>query len=338
MKALVFEGPMTMPLRDVPEPSPQEDELLVNVKSVGICGSDVHGYIGKTGRRKPPMIMGHEFSGVVAETGAAVTGYAPGDEVIVSPLQACGQCPNCRAGLVNICTNRHVLGVDMPGAFAEQLVVKPSMVYPKPAGMTWRQGAMVEPLSVGLHAVEITPIRLMDTVVIVGVGTIGLMTLLGAQLKGAGQIIVTDMSEHRLEMARRLGADLCINVAQTDPVAAIREATGGLGADVSFEAVGYAPTVQQAHAVTRTGGNVTWIGNSAQMIELNMQDVVTRELTVRGTYGFNTEFPRAIEAIASGKIDVMPLLEKVAPLEEGPALVDGLAKAELDLIKVILEL
>ncbi len=281
------------------------------------------------------MIMGHEFSGVVAETGAAVTGYAPGDEVIVSPLRHAAKCNCGEAWSTSAPTATSGRG-HAHGAFAEQLVVKPSMVYP--AGMTWRQGAMVEPLSVGLHAVEITPIRLMDTVVIVGVGTIGLMTLLGAQLKGAGQIIVTDMSEHRLEMARRLGADLCINVAQTDPVAAIREATGGLGADVSFEAVGYAPTVQQAHAVTRTGGNVTWIGNSAQMIELNMQDVVTRELTVRGTYGFNTEFPRAIQAIASGKIDVMPLLEKVAPLEEGPALVDGLAKAELDLIKVILEL
>ena len=337
MKALVFEGPMTMPLREAPNPVAQKDELLISVKSVGICGSDVHGYIGKTGRRKPPMIMGHELSGVVVEIGSQVSSFAAGDEVIVAPLQACGECLNCRAGLPNICTNRHVLGVDIPGAFADQLTVKPSMVYRKPANMTWRQGAMVEPLAVGLHAAEITPIRLMDTVAIVGVGTIGLMTLLGARLKGAGQIIVTDMSEHRLDMARRLGADLCINVANTDPVAAVREATGGLGADVTFEAVGYAPTVQQAHAITRTGGNVTWIGNSAQLIELNMQDVVTRELTVRGAYGFNTEFPRAIEAIASGKIDVMPLLEKVAPLEEGPALVDGLAKGELDLIKVILE-
>lgn len=196
---------------------------------------------------------------------------------------------------------------------------------------------MVEPLSVGLHAVEITPMRLMDSVAIVGVGTIGLVTLLSARLKGAGAIIVTDMSEHRLELARKLGADITINVSETDPVQAVRAATGGLGADVTFEAVGYAPTVQQALAITRTGGSCTWIGNSAQMIELNMQEIVTRELTVRGTYGFNTEFPRAIQAIASGQIDVVPLIERIAPLEEGPELIDLLAKGKLDLAKVILE-
>ena len=337
MKALVYQGPMTMTLEEVPDPAPQDDEILIQVQSVGICGSDVHGYIGKTGRRKPPMVMGHEFSGVVVDAGPKVSAFAAEDEVIVSPIQACGECPNCRAGLTNICTNRHVLGVDIAGAFADRLVVKQSMVYAKPEGITWRQAAMVEPLSVGLHAVEITPMRLMDSVTIVGVGTIGLVTLLSARLKGAGTIIVTDMSDHRLELARHLGADITINVNDADPVEAVHAATNGLGADVTFEAVGYAPTVQQALAVTRTGGQCTWIGNSAQMIELNMQEIVTRELTVRGTYGFNTEFPRAIQAIASGQIDVMPLIERIAPLEEGPELIDLLAKGQLDLAKVILE-
>jgi L-iditol 2-dehydrogenase len=337
MKALVYEGPWTMSLRTVPDPTPADDDLLIDVHSVGICGSDVHGFIGKTGRRKPPMIMGHELSGVVVATGKEVKSFRSGDAVIVSPIQACGVCPNCRAGLVNICVNRHVLGVDIPGAYADQLVVKESMVYAKPVGLGWRQAAMVEPLSVGLHAVEITPLKLMQTVAIVGVGTIGLLTLLAARLKGAGKIIVTDKSPHRLEMAQELGADLTINVADQDPIAAVRAATGGLGADVTFEAVGYGPTVQQALAITRTGGNVTWIGNSAQMIEINMQEIVTRELTVRGTYGFNTEFPRAIDALASGRLNVDALIERVAPLEEGPQIVDALAKGESDLIKVILE-
>ena len=326
-----------MTLEDMPDPVPGNDELLIKVHSVGICGSDVHGFIGKTGRRKPPMVMGHEFSGIVMATGGQVTGFAAEDEVVVSPIQACGECPNCRVGLTNICTNRHVLGVDIAGAFADQLVVNKSMVYQKPANLAWRQAAMVEPLSVGLHAVEITPMRLMDSVAIVGVGTIGLVTLLSARLKGAGKIIVTDMSDHRLELARELGADVAINVSGVDPITAVREETNGLGADVTFEAVGFAPTVQQALAITRTGGQCTWIGNSAQMIELNMQEIVTRELTVRGTYGFNTEFPRAIQAIASGQIDVSPLIERVAPLEEGPELIDLLAKGELDLAKIILE-
>lgn len=337
MKALVYQGPWTMTLENVPEPTVGDDDLLIEVASVGICGSDVHGFIGKTGRRKPPMIMGHELSGRVLQVGSAVQRFLAGAEVVVSPIQACGQCVNCRVGLTNICTSRSVLGVNIPGAYADRLVVKESMAYAKPAGLSWRHAAMVEPLSVGLHAVEITPIRLMETVVIVGVGTIGLLTLLAAKLKGAGLVIVTDKSQHRLEMARRLGADLAIDVDQQEPVEAVRAATGGLGADVTFEAVGFGPTVQQALAVTRTGGNVTWIGNSAQMIELNMQEIVTRELTVRGTYGFNTEFPRAIQALASGRLDVDPLIERIAPLEEGPQIIHDLAAGASELIKVILE-
>ena len=145
----------------------------------------------------------------------------------MSPIQACGVCPNCRVGLTNICTDRHVLGVDIPGAFADRLVVKESMVHTKPANMSWRQAATVEPLSVALHAVEITPIRLMDTVAIVGTGTIGLYTLLAAKLKGAGRVFVTDKSARRLDMAKRLGADVTIQVDEQDPIAAVKEATGG---------------------------------------------------------------------------------------------------------------
>jgi L-iditol 2-dehydrogenase len=283
------------------------------------------------------MIMGHEFAGVVRAVGADVTGFEAEDEVVVSPIQACGKCPNCRRGLTNICISRHVLGVDIAGAYADSLVVKQSMVFPKPAALSWREAAMAEPMAVSMHAVEITPINLMETVAIVGVGTIGLMTLMAARLKGAGTIIVTDKFEHRLEMARQLGADITIRVDETDPVQAVRDATDGLGADVTFEAVGYAGTVQQALAITRTGGNVTWIGNSAQMIELNMQEVVTRELTVRGTYGFNTEFERVIQALASKRLDVSPLIEQIAPLSEGPAIIHALAAGEMDKIKVILE-
>lgn len=337
MKALVYGGSWTMTLEEIPEPEPQDDDVLIEVQSVGICGSDVHGFKGETGRRKPGMVMGHEFSGQVVAVGRQVTRFAPGDEVVVSPILACGHCPNCRAGLTNLCTNRKVLGVEINGAYTERLVVKESMVYPKPEALTWRRAAMCEPLAVALHAAQITPIRLMDTVAIVGSGTIGLLTLMAIKLKGAGRVFVTDMKEHRLALARQLGADMTINVEEVDPVEAIREATDGLGVDAAFEAVGFGATVRQALALTRTGGNVTWIGNSAQTIELNMQEVVTRELTVRGTYGFNVEFEAAIQAIASGRIDIEPLIERVAPLEEGPQIIHDLAAGELDLAKVILE-
>nr|PZN18476.1 MAG: hypothetical protein DIU80_22865 [Chloroflexota bacterium] len=163
------------------------------------------------------------------------------------------------------------------------------------------------------------------------------MALLAARLKGAGTVIVTDRSAHRLALARRLGADLTVNVAEQDPVAAVRDATGGRGAHAAIEAVGITPTVQQALAVTRIGGHVTWIGNSAPEVTLNMQQVVTREITIHGVYGFNAEFAQAIEALGSGRIDVAPLIERVAPLEQGPQLVHDLAKGTLEDVKVVLK-
>jgi len=229
MKALVYGGPWTMTVEDAPDPQPGAGELLVEPVAVGICGSDVHGFIGKTGRRKPPMIMGHEFAGRVTGVGSGVSRFEIGDAVVVSPIQACGVCINCRVGLTNICTQRHVLGVDIAGAYAERLVIKEEMAFPKPENLSWRRAAMSEPLAVALHAVEITPIRLMQTVAIVGAGTIGLLTLMAARLKGAGRIIVTDMMPHRLDLARQLGADVAINVKEQDPIQAVKDLTGGLG-------------------------------------------------------------------------------------------------------------
>jgi L-iditol 2-dehydrogenase len=328
MRALVYQGPWKMTLEEVPAPVAQAGEVIIDVKAVGICGSDVHGYTGSTGRRIPPMIMGHEFSGIVSAVGPGVTKAKIGDEVVATPIfpfDGVGQ--------------RKVLGVfSTPGAYADQVMVHESMLLPKPASVSWRQAAMCEPLSVAMHAISRTPIPLMGTVAIVGAGTIGLLTMQVARLAGAGKIIITDMSPHRLEMAEELGADLAINIKTQDPVQAVLDFTGGKGVDVGIEAVGLADAVQQAHKLTRNGGHITWIGNSAKMIDLDMQEVVARELTVRGTYGFSSEFPLALDAIASGRINVNPLMEKVARLEDGPQYMHDLAAHTTDLVKVILEL
>ncbi len=326
MKSLLYTAPWHMEVREAPLPEPVADEVLVSVKAVGICGSDVHGYTGSTGRRTPPMIMGHEFSGTVAALGRHVKGVEEEDEVIVSPLfpyDGIGQ--------------RQVLGVNTQGAYADVVRVHKSMLYPKPEGMTWHQAAMCEPLSIAMHALSRTPLELMDTVVVIGAGTIGLLAMLCARLGGAGTIVVTDMSEHRLEVARRVGADVTVNVKEEDPVARVMDMTQQMGADVAIEAVGLSKSVQQAHAMVKVGGHVTWIGNSDLMINVNMQEVVTREITIAGTYGFSDEFERVIQSIGSGLIDVAPLIEQVSPLAEGPAIIQGLANGELDLIKVILE-
>ena len=338
MKALVFEGPWQMPLRQVDAPEPGPEDVIVDVQAVGVCGSDVHGYMGLTGRRIPPVVMGHEFGGVVAAVGERVTRARTGDRVVVQPLITCGQCANCRAGLPNICLNRKGLGMmSTNGAMAEAVRVPQQLLYPMPEGMAWEQAALVEPLAVALRAVNLTPLTLMGTVAVIGAGTIGLLVVLAARLRGAGTILVTDLSLHRLELARQLGADRVVNVTDEDPVDVVKALTDGQGTQAVIEAVGIEASVKQSLALVRTGGHITWIGNSQPEVAVNMQQVVTRELTIRGTYGFAEEFGRAIQAIHSGRVDVTPLIERVAPLEDGPQLMHDLAKGTLDAAKVVLK-
>lgn len=336
MKALVYEGAWQMPMRDVPIPQPGNAEVQVKVETVGVCGSDVHGFKGTTGRRKPPIIMGHEFSGTITAAGADIKNYKIGDRVVVTPLLTCGYCDNCRAGFPNICQNRSGLGVNLNGAYAEIITVPQKMVFPLPAEMSWEQGALVEPLAVAMHAVNLTPMQLMDTVVIIGAGTIGLLTILAAKMKGAGKIIVSDVSAHRLDFAKRLGADVVVNPSKEDAVEAVKAQTNGKGAPAVIEAVGITATTKQSLFMARNGGNVVWIGNSDPEITINMQQIVTRELTVRGTYGFNDEFGLSIEAIRSKRIDPTVLIEKRAALEDGTAIINDLAKGSADWIKVML--
>jgi L-iditol 2-dehydrogenase len=216
------------------------------------------------------------------------------------------------------------------------VVLPAAMLLRLPDTLPFEDAALIEPLAVAMHAVDITPRSLMDRVVIVGAGTIGLLTLLAVRLGGAGQVIVTDRSAHRLAVARRLGADEAIDVTVTDPVARILEATAGRGADVVFEAVGVSATVQQSLAVARLGGAITWIGNSEPRVELGMQDLVTRELTLRGAYGSVDEFERAAAALAEGRIHVRPLIEHVAPLEDAVRLFAELGAGRLEAVKVLL--
>ncbi len=337
MKALVYEGAWQMPMRDVPNAEPGTGELKIKVETVGVCGSDVHGFKGTTGRRKPPIIMGHEFSGTVVTRGSDVKEYQIGDRVVVTPLLTCGDCDNCRAGFPNQCQNRSGLGVNLNGAYAEFINVPEKMVFRLPAEMSWEQGALVEPLAVGMHAVNLAPMALMDTVVIIGAGTIGLVTILAAKMRGAGKIIVTDVSEHRLDFAKRLGADVVINPAKQDAVEAVKAETHGKGSPVVIEAVGITATTKQSLLMARNGGNVVWIGNSDPEITINMQQIVTRELTVRGAYGFNDEFGLSIEAIRSKRVDPTVLIEKRATLAEGTQIVDALARGNADWIKVMLK-
>jgi L-iditol 2-dehydrogenase len=336
MKALVFRGPGSMPLEDRPDPVPGPGGVVVAIRSSGICGSDVHGFRGSTGRRRIGVVMGHEASGEVIAVGSRVAAAVVGDRVVLRSILPCGRCDRCRHGHPNVCLDRQGLGMHLDGAYAEQVVVPEALVAPLPNALSFELGSLVEPLAVAMHAVNITPFELLDQVVVVGAGPIGLLTVLAARQRGAGTVIVSDRDAHRLEVARELGADVTVDVGGEDPVAAVLDATAGRGADAVFEAVGIAATVAQSIAVARPGGQVTWIGNSAPEVPLPMQQLVTRELTVRGAYGFVDEFEAAIEALASGRLDAERLIESVEPLDRGEELFRQLAAGSLAAVKVVL--
>ncbi len=343
MKALVLKEYGRFRFEEFPKPICKPDEVLVRVRACAICGSDVHGMDGSTGRRVPPIVMGHEAAGVVEETGvdAEAAGYRPGDRVTFDSTVSCGRCPYCRQGDVNLCDDRKVLGVScaeyrLHGAFAEYVAVPARILYRLPDAVSFEHAAMVEPLSVALHAVRRSGAVPGDAAVVVGAGLIGLLVVQLLRNAGCSPIFAVDLAQSRLDLARRLGADITLRSDAVDVPAAVFAATGGRGAAVAFECVGVTPTVRTAVAVLRKGGALTLVGNVAPTVDLPLQSVVTRQLTLHGSCASAGEYPQCLELIASGQVDVDALLSAVAPLSEGDAWFQRLHAAEPGLMKVVL--
>ena len=343
MKALVLKEYGRFRFEEFPKPICKPDEVLVRVRACAICGSDVHGMDGSTGRRVPPIVMGHEAAGVVEETGvdAEAAGYRPGDRVTFDSTVSCGRCPYCRQGDVNLCDDRKVLGVScaeyrLHGAFAEYVAVPARILYRLPDAVSFEHAAMVEPLSVALHAVRRSGAVPGDATVVVGAGLIGLLVVQLLRNAGCSPIFAVDLAQSRLDLARRLGADITLRSDAVDVPAAVFAATGGRGAAVAFECVGVTPTVRTAVAVLRKGGALTLVGNVAPTVDLPLQSVVTRQLTLHGSCASAGEYPQCLELIASGQVDVDALLSAVAPLSEGDAWFQRLHAAEPGLMKVVL--
>jgi L-iditol 2-dehydrogenase len=342
MKALVLEEYNRFALRDVPVPAFGTDEVLVRVRACGICGSDVHGMDGSTGRRIPPLIMGHEAAGIVEETGSGVTGWKPGDRVTFDSTVYCGACWHCRRGEINLCDNRRVLGVSCgeyrrDGAFAELVAVPARILYRLPDGLPFAEAAMVEALSIAVHAAGRAPVRLGDTALVVGAGMIGLLAVQALKARGCGLVAAVDVAPDRLELARSLGADKVIDTGKADAAAQIGKLTDGRGADVVVEAVGLEAAVRTAISCARKGGTVVLIGNVAPDVGLPLQAVVTREISLLGSCASRGEYPACLELMAGGIVRVKPLLSAVAPLEEGPSWFRRLHDREPGLMKVVLE-
>ena len=341
MKALVLEEYGHLVYKDAPDPQVGPEDVLIQVKACGICGSDIHGMDGSTGRRIPPLIMGHEASGVVVELGARVTEWKVGDGVTLDSTIYCGECHFCRRGLVNLCTNHRVLGVScrdyrQHGAFAEYVSVPQRTLYPLPDGVSFEQAAMVEALSVAVHAVARTPMSLKDTAIVVGTGMIGLLVVQVLRAKGCRRIIAVDLDPNRLDLARTLGADVALNPKSDDVVSEVLRCTDGRGADIALEAVGNSTTVSLAIQCLRMRGSLTLIGNLSPEVELPLQTIVMRELNLFGSCRSCGGYPDCLDMISRGDVSVDALISAVVPLSDGPHWFERLRKGEAGLLRVIL--
>ena len=340
MKSLLLTQYNHLEITDTPTPSPSPDEVLIQVAACGICGSDVHGFDGSTGRRIPPLVMGHEAAGLIASLGANVKNFKVGERVTFDSTVFCGECPNCRRGDINLCDNRQVLGVSCSdyrrsGAFAEFVVVPARIVHRLPDNLPFAEAAMLEATAVALHAVKITPIDHGETALVVGAGMIGLLILQSLRATGTNRVFVADIDDSRLKMAKDLGATEVLN-SKSNLAAQVLKLTDGNGVDAVLEAVGRTETIADSIDSVRKGGAVTLVGNFAPEVKIHLQKVVSRQIRLQGSCASSGEYPQAIEFLASGAIKVKPLITQVAPLEDGPAWFDRLHTGEPGLLKVVL--
>jgi len=335
MKVAVWYGGKDIKIEDAPIPKVKNKEVLVKVKAVSICGSDLHAYMGVSKRRFPPLVMGHEFSGEVAEIGSNVSGIKEGERVVIEPVLSCGECKACLHGRNNICENIRLIGLHRSGAFAEYVSVPADKCHKLPEKVSFDEASLVEPLAVAVHACNRTSFEKQDKICIIGSGTIGLMTLQVIKLRGAGCIFVTDTLDYKLELAKSLGADKIINAKNQD---SLKEVLAEGGADAVFEAVGRQKTVQQALSMTKKGGKVTVIGMLEAKMELDMLDVAVKEIEIKGSYGYTSnDFRQALKLISTGEVKVKPLITHTLPLSDITKGFEILSKEAEKVIKVILK-
>lgn len=324
-----------MDMEDIAAPWPQAGEVLVRIHATGICGSDIHGFSGKTGRRMPGMVMGHEIAGEVAELGEKVRHVARGQRVVVQPIIACKTCLVCREGKTSICLNKKMVGVNMgtTGGLSELIAVPASNVFPIPGDMDYALGTLAEPFAVGVSAVQAATISRGHNVLIVGAGLIGQTILLMALEQAPGKIFIVDNNERKLAIAEKFGA-IPVNFSRADPVGVILDATKGIGVDVAIEAVGVAASVKTAMAATRPGGQVVWVGNSQKLVEIDMQDVVVKAKRIQGVYCYtDTDFKKATDYIVRHRSEVELFIEKKVSFGQAAGLYTQLAKNELELFR-----
>jgi L-iditol 2-dehydrogenase len=342
MKALLLTAPSTFEFTEMPAPEVGPGEVRIDVKACGICGSDIHGMDGRSGRRIPPIVMGHEAAGVISEFGADAGDWRIGDRVTFDSTEFCGDCEECRRGNFNLCANRKVLGVSCGdyrrhGCFAEQVVLPARILHRIPDSLSFEKAAFAEPVAIALHAVNLAPESFDKPAIVIGAGLIGLLVVQALRARGWQTVIAVDLDESRLALAKQFGASATFSARQENLAAHLREICGGDGAQVAFEVVGAAAPVELAIRSVCKGGTVVLVGNLQPSVPMPLQEVVTRQITLKGSCACAGEYPEAIERIENGTIRVEPLLSASVPLEGGGEWFARLANNTEGLLKVILK-
>ncbi|PYV45274.1 MAG: hypothetical protein DMG06_03100 [Acidobacteria bacterium] len=335
VKALVYTQPHRVELQELPDPSIKPEEVLIRVRAVGICGSDLDGFLGKSKKRIPPLVLGHEFSGEIVEIGRGVSAFRAGEAVAVYPLVSCGECDYCRTHRYHICPRRKVFGLDFHGGLSEYVSVPQQCLFRIPSGLSFLEGTLIEPLANAVHVLAKCPSVPGQTGLVYGVGHIGVLVYLAARHSGARLVAVVDRNPRRLAILKSLGANLVVDSSEQNPVEAILAWTEGRGVDFSVDAVGHSMCRQNAIACTAAGGTVIWIGLAGDVCEIDGRAVVTREVEIKGSYAYGRkDFARAISLLEQGLLPLKPLVTE-AKMEQGQQVFEDLVSANTSLMKVI---
>ena len=335
MKALVCTGPEKLEYSDWPDPRIEPGDALVRVRTVGVCGSDLRAWRCQTKRRVPPFILGHELAGDVGEIRDSHSAVQRGDRVAIFPLMGCHACATCQSGRDQLCSNRRELGLQAAGAYAEYLKIPARNLYKIPEKVGYVAGALIEPVSVGVHMASLAA-GVGGTALVLGAGPIGLVALQAAALSGFGRIAVAEINAHRAEVAAELGAALVMNPKEEGAIERLREFFGAEGCAVVFDAVGFSATRQMALKLVRTGGTIVLAGGGEGESSLDFIDVICREVRIQGSFAYSRkDFETAIEWIAHDRVNLEGWVSEAA-LADGQRVFEELVQPESKHVKIVL--
>jgi len=339
MRAALIDKPFSVKFTDVPEPViTKGNEVKIKTVVTGICGSEIHAFHGTHPFRIPPVVSGHEVAGIIVETGSDVNNFKVGDRVTVEPHYGCDICELCKEGRYNVCSEKSVLGSKgWVGSFGEFFVVPEQTVIKLPDNVSFEEGALIEPIAVGMHAVRKSGLEVGGTVAIIGTGPIGLGVLLSAKLAGASKIIMTDALDFNLEIAQKMGCKNTINVLKEDVKQKVSEITEGKGVDITYIAFGHESTFADALNITKRGGTIMEIAIMGAPVKIPVSTLQLNEMKLVGSNMYTrADFEIVIDAIANGKFHVDSLISKTMPIEEVETAMDIVDKKLENVIKVLL--